>query len=298
MAPPANRRSGYSRRAQYTTFFGYIAGVLGALVGALLLVISIINPSAFAGLRGLAADAAEPAGEATASTRNVTRSVLATIAGYFTTGSQNARLRRELQEAKIRLIEAEAISAENRRLKALLGLASEDQKPVAYAKLTYSSASSTRRFATLGAGAGAGVAEGMPVRSVKGLIGRVLETGHSTARILLITDTDSIVPVRRSTDDVAALAQGRGDGALQLRLINLGINPIKPGDVFVTSGSGGLYRPGTPVAVVSKLTSDGAIARVLSDPVATDYVAVETVWTPKPEGAGREGTGQEEIVAR
>ena len=44
-----------------------------------------------------------------------------------------------------------------------------------------------------------------------------------------------MVPVRRATDNVVAFAEGRSDGSLRLRLINLGINPIKQGDVFVTN---------------------------------------------------------------
>ena len=121
----------------------------------------------------------------------------------------------------------------------------------------------------------------MPVRSELGLVGRVLEVGHSTARVLLITDGESVVPVRRASDSIPAFAQGRSDGRVQVRLISLGINPLKPGDAFVTSGSGGLYRPGTPIAVVESVTRDGAIARVLSDPAASDYVAIEPVWAPK-----------------
>jgi rod shape-determining protein MreC len=95
--------------------------------------------------------------------------------------------------------------------------------------------------------------------------------------------------VRRAKDGVAAFATGRGDGSLQIRLINLGINPLKKGDILVTSGSGGLYRPGTAVAAVTELTRDGAIARVLSDPAATEYVVIEQIWAPAarpvPEGA-------------
>jgi rod shape-determining protein MreC len=49
--------------------------------------------------------------------------------------------------------------------------------------------------------------------------------------------------VRRATDNVVAFAEGRADGSLRLRLVNLGINPIKKGDVFVTSGAGRLFRP-------------------------------------------------------
>jgi rod shape-determining protein MreC len=51
--------------------------------------------------------------------------------------------------------------------------------------------------------------------------------------------------------------------------------------VFVTSGAGGLFRPNVAVAVAEIVTKDGAIARVLSNPAATDYVAVEPVWKPE-----------------
>src|SRR5690606_10376367 len=87
-----------------------------------------------------------------------------------------------------------------------------------------------------------------------------------------------MVPVRRSTDNTVAFAEGRSDGSLRLRLINLGINPIKPGDVFVTSGAGGLFRPNIAVAVARQITRDGAIAQLLRNPAATDFVVVEPIW--------------------
>jgi rod shape-determining protein MreC len=151
---------------------------------------------------------------------------------------------------------------------------------VANAWLVASTASSTRRYATISAGASSGVRPGMPVRTALGLVGRVLEVGRRTARVLLVTDGDSVVPVRRAKDGIPAFATGRPDGALQLRLISLGINPLKVGDAFVTSGAGGLYWPGTPIAVVTALTRDGAIARVLSDPAASEVVTVQPQWDP------------------
>jgi rod shape-determining protein MreC len=87
-----------------------------------------------------------------------------------------------------------------------------------------------------------------------------------------------MVPVRRATDNIVAFAEGRSDGSLRLRLVTLGINPIKPGDVFVTSGAGGLFRPNVAVAVARQITRDGAIAQLLSNPAATDYVTVEPIW--------------------
>lgn len=294
MAPPANRRSGFSRKAQYSTFISYTAGAVGAVLGIVLIAISVASPGTFDGVRGLAADATEPAAQASAGSRNAARGFVDSVTGFFKMGSQHARLERELAIAKTRLIEADAIKAENQRLKRLLKLTETSADVVTLAKLTSSTAASTRRFATIGAGRDRGVAKGMPVRSPTGLIGRVLEVGQSSARVMLITDTESLVPVRRAKDGIPAFAQGHGDGTLRIRLINLGINPLRKGDIMVTSGSGGLYRPGTPMAIVTELLRDGAIARVLSNPTDTDYVAVEQVWasTPPPPPASA-GNGSE-----
>lgn len=293
MAPPANRRSGFSRRAQYSTFFSYTAGVIGAVVGLVLLVVAIVNPGAFALLRGAAADVTEPAAQASAGGRSATKTFFGEVSGFFKTGSEHARLERELAEAKVRLAEAQATKDENRRLKQLLDLRNDDVQPVAYARLVGSTGASTRRFATLGAGADRGVAKGMPIRSPLGLVGRVLEVGASSSRVLLITDTESLVPVRRARDGVSAFAQGQGDGTIRIRLVNLGLNPLRPGDVMVTTGSGGLYRPGTPMAVITKLLRDGAIARVLSNPSDTDYVTVERTWAPAPPPVAEARPGSE-----
>lgn len=279
MAPPNPRRTGYSRRAQYGTFFGYIAAAAGALVGGGVLLVSLYNESAFSEARGLAAEVAAPAGKAMAAGRAGAQGAGATLYGWLTWGSTNARMRQELEIARVRIAEARALKDENARLKALVALregsAAGATAPVASARLINSTASSLRRFATIAAGRNDGVTSGMPVRSPLGLVGRVLEVSPNSARVLLITDPESVVPVRRARDGIPAFAQGHGDGTLQLRLVTLGLNPLKAGDVFVTSGAGGLYRPNTAVGVVTKLTRDGAFARVLSDPTANEYVLVE-----------------------
>lgn len=297
MAPPSNRRTGFSRRAQYTTFFGYIAAGIGALVGGGLLIASLSDPSRFAGARSAATDATAPVARAAAMGSAETGGFFTAIGGYFAAGRKNAELRREVEQARVKLVEAQAVAEENRRLKDLLGLARQDPKPITVAAMIGSTSSSTRRFATISAGSNQGVAVGMPVRSPLGLVGRVLEVGSSTSRVLLITDPENVVPVRRASDGVAAFATGRTDGMLQLRLINLGINPLKRGDVIVTSGSGGLYRPGTAVAVVDRLLTDGALARVLADPGATEFVTVEQIWnqmvppTARVDAAANTATG-------
>ena len=280
MAPPSSRRTGFSKKAQYSAFTGYLLAGAGVVLGMALLALSLWQPAAFAPLRGVASDVVAPVGTGTAVTRSGSQSVFASIAGYFNAGRQNALLREEMEIARIRLAEAEAVKAENRRLKGLLGLKDTAVKPVAVARVVGSTATSARRLAYLSVGASSGVMPGMPVISERGVIGRVLETGRISARVLLLTDSESVLPVRRAKDDVIAFAEGRGDGMLRIRLVNLGINPLKVGDVLVTSGAGGYYRPGVAVAVIARITPDGGIARLVAEPSATNFVAVEPIYQP------------------
>jgi rod shape-determining protein MreC len=280
MAPPSSRRSGFSKKAQYSLFTGYLLAGAGAAVGAGLLALSLWQPDAFAPVRGVASDAVAPVGAATASVRGGGRGLFAGIAAYFDAGRQNAELRKEVEIARIRLAEADAVAAENRRLKGLLGLSDAQTKPVAVARLVGSTATSGRRLAYIDKGSASGVMPGMPVLSERGVIGRVLEVGRISARVLLLTDSESVLPVRRASDNVIAFAEGRGDGLLRIRLVNLGVNPLKVGDMMVTSGAGGYYRPGVAVAVIAKLTPDGGIARLVAEPGATNYVSILPVYQP------------------
>lgn len=279
MAQPSSRRSGFSKKQQYSVFTGYLLATLGALLGLALVVLSIWQPSALQPLRGGATDVSATIGEAPAAARAGGHSTWDAIRAYWNAGRQNVELREEVEIARIRLAEAEAVEAENKRLKALIGLTEDENiEPVAYTRLVGSSASSARRFAYLGVGRAAGVKVGMPVHSERGVIGRVLETSIASSRVLLLTDSESILPVRRASDQTVAFAEGRGDGLLRIRLINLGINPLDIGDVFVTSGAGGYYRPGVAVAVLKELTADGGIAQLIAEPSATNYVNVEPIY--------------------
>lgn len=294
MAPQSQRHAGFSKRAQYTLFTGYIAAGLGTLVGALLLVISLWQPQFLSGLRTGAQDTVLPATEAASTVRTESKGLIASIRGYFRAGSQNAALKREVEIARIRLKEAEALRQENARLKALLAIRDGDVKPVAVARLVGSTAASSRRFAYLGAGSAQGVTVGMPVISPRGVVGRILEVGRNSSRVLLILDSESVLPVRRSNDELVAFAEGRGDSLLRIKLINLGLNPLKVGDLFLTSGAGGYYHPGTAVAILTQKTPDGGLARVVSDPAATDFVAVMPIF--EPEAVKVADTPVEEVV--
>ncbi|MEA3045812.1 MAG: rod shape-determining protein MreC [Sphingomonadales bacterium] len=284
MAPPGKRRPGFSRRAQYGVFIGYVVAVGGILIAALLLAIAIIDPRGFAALRSAALDITAPISSAGRSVATFIGGIGEGISNYFWAGSQNAGLRQELAEARRELVRRQALEYENRRLRALLGLARQTGDEVTVARIVGSSFEAPRRLATLSAGNSSGVAPGQAVRSPDGLIGRVLETGRWASRVLLITDGASNVPVRAVRDGTPALAVGRGDGTLELRTLEVGQNPFRRGDIVVTSGIGGLYPPGVPVAVVSGADGDTAIARPLADPARMDYAIVLGIYQPAAAG--------------
>jgi rod shape-determining protein MreC len=122
------------------------------------------------------------------------------------------------------------------------------------------------------------VAIGQPVRTADGLVGRVVQSGQLASRVLLIIDSETIVPVKRASDGAPALAIGLGDGRLEIRTLAAGSNPFKVGDVFVTSGTGGIYAPGIPVAVSVRRTRDANFGRPLASPATLDFAIVEPVY--------------------
>jgi len=282
MAPPRTRRPGFSRRAQYGLFFGYVVAALCALIGLVLLIVSTANPPAFAALRAGVAEATAPISGAVASVDRGIAAVPQAIGHYFGVMHENAVLRAELARQHAVLTRARTLSYDNSRLKHLLALRDRSTGTITVARLISSSASSTRRFALLNAGWRQGVREGQPVSGPDGVIGRVLETGPDTARVLLLSDPESVVPVKRTRDGVPGIVNGRGDNLLEVHPVSLADPAFKVGDVLVTSGTGGLYPPGIPVARIVSRSRDGALATSFEQPDTLDYALVEQAFFRAP----------------
>ncbi len=282
MSPPRNRRPGFSRRAQYTVFAAYVLAATGALVGAILLVISIIDPRAFAALRGAVREATTPVSAGLDWLWDGAATVPRGIGDYIGAVDENRALKAREEATRRYLIQARTLNRENIRLRRLLDLRDRSPMPVVTARLVNSSASSTRRFATLNAGSRQNVLRGQPVRGPNGLIGRVIETSPNTASVLLLTDPESIVPVRRTRDGLSAIVVGLGNGLVEVRSAGIANAALLAGDVFVTSGTGGIYPPGVAVAQVARSGRDVTVAHVFADPDGLDFALVERAFLPPP----------------
>jgi rod shape-determining protein MreC len=285
MAPSRNRRAGFSRRAQYGLFMAYVIAIAGALVAAVLLALATLDPPAFAAFRAASAEITTPISTGMAGIGRGIGLIPSAISEHFMVKSRNAELRKELRDMQALLQRARTLSYDNRRLKALLRLRERAAVPIVTARLVSSSMSSTRRIAILNAGSWQNVRVGQPVRGPEGLIGRILETGPNTARVLLLTDPESIVPVRRTRDGLAALVAGRGDGMLDVRSASLANVAFMAGDVFVTSGTGGIYPPDIAVARIVRDARDTAMARPFAQPDTLDFALVQRAYMPAPPPA-------------
>lgn len=290
MAPPPNRRPGADRKAQYGLFVSYVIAVAVVAVGLLMLIISIADPVGFSALRATGSEMTRPVAASLKSVILGIGNADEAVSAYINAGSQNAALRRQVDSNRTKLIEAEAIREENARLKRLLRLTEVESDTVGAAHLISSTAGSAARIARLDIGAARGVAAGMPVRAPEGLVGRVLRVGANTADVLLIIDDGNVVPVRRTKDNVPGISRGRGDGTVEIRALNTESNPFKPGDIVVTSGIGGLYRPNIPVAVVARLEGDRAVAIPLANPSRIELVAVQRPYQAPATATGDAAT--------
>jgi rod shape-determining protein MreC len=276
----ATARPGWSRRAQYGLFFSLLAVMAGIIVGLFLLVLSLVAPQSFQSVRGAALDVTGPVAGALREVVDTANGLVTGAGNYWDAANQNAELKRERAAMLRRMVEARAIFQENRQLKATLELREHARDTIAVGRIVGSSFNSPRRFAILSVGASDGVKVGMPVRSPDGLVGRIIDAGALASRVLLASDRASIVPARLLRGGIPVIAQGRGDGTIDVRPLEVGRNPFKRGDVIITSGTGGLYPPLVPIGRVVKLNDDGAIALPLADPTTTSFAIVEPPFEP------------------
>jgi rod shape-determining protein MreC len=292
LAPKSSRRPGFSRRAQYGLFASYVIAITGAAIGLLLVLTARFDPAGHAVIQGFFRDLTSPISSVAHNVVRVFQEGGSSVGAYFNAASKNKAMSEELKAARQKLIQNDANAAELRRLKRVVKLVERTPDAIVTARIVNSSAASSRRYATLTAGRSDGVLNGQPVISSEGLVGRVVQAGQISSRVLLIVDGGNIIPVKRVTDNVPAVAIGTGDGRLILRPLSTAGNPFKVKDVFVTSGSGGIYRPGIPVAMAVSRDRESVMARPLADPSRLDFALVEPVFAtppPLPAGAGASG---------
>lgn len=194
--------------------------------------------------------------------------------------SDNVRLRDEQQQLLQWQIVARQLDAENQMLRKLLRLAPDPKLSFVSARVIADYGGAFFRSVLVAAGEREGVRKGQAVINGDGLVGRVFEAGSRSARLLLLTDINSRIPVViERTHDRAVLA---GDNSNYPRLLYLAPEASpRPGDRVVTSGSGGVFIAGLPVGLVSAVAGGAVVVQPFVDWDRLDYVRLVDYELPR-----------------
>lgn len=183
--------------------------------------------------------------------------VVSNIRELASVREQNAILR----EDNARLLQwqalAQKLEAENRSLRGLLAVVEEPAGRSVTARVIADTGGAFAQTVLITGGVDDGVDKGHVVMTGEGLVGRVTQSGLQSARVLLITDINSRIPV--AVGEAQNRAIMAGDNGPRPRLLYLSAKSgVMPGDKVVTSGDGEAFPPGLPVGLVVRV-QDGIV---------------------------------------
>jgi rod shape-determining protein MreC len=209
----------------------------------------------------------------------VQRALLAPVvalreAGGYLAGLSQAiesadRARRELAVQAEAIRRAEALAAENTRLRALLDLRPGLTVRSQAAQVLYDAPDPYSRKVIIDRGATQGVMLASPVINEAGVLGQVTRVYPLSSEVTLLTDKDAAIPVLNTRSQLRSAAFG-GPTGLELRFAATNAD-VQKGDLLATSGLDGVYPPGLPVATVADVErkADTPFARIALAPAAS-----------------------------
>ena len=216
------------------------------------------------------------------------------IADFFTTRGtlrqDNEKLLAERQALNAKVQQFNALEEENARLRRMLGSAAQvADKAIAAELIEVSSEPFTRKI-VVAKGGRDGVYVGQSVIDAHGIMGQVTQVASQVSRVTLITDAGHAIPVLDNRSGLRMLVFGTGDpDTLKVPYLT-SASDIKEGDLLVSSGMGGTFPPGYPVAQVSRIVNDPneAFLAITAKPAArlNHGKQVMLIWRGAPPKSG------------
>ena len=197
--------------------------------------------------------------------------------------AENSTLRDENGRLLAWRAEAVRLELENGALRRLLRMpATERAMLETTARVVADGGGTFVRSRLIDAGTDQGLVAGMATVAPGGLAGRVVEVGRRSARVVLLTDFSSKIPVVVQRSGTRAIAEGDNGVLLTLRFAPSGAD-LRPGDRVLTSGDGGLLPAGLEVGQIVATAADRPAVRPFVDPDSLDHVGIlRTAQVPEP----------------
>jgi rod shape-determining protein MreC len=280
-----SRRPSAIRREQNLALLGAVVSGAVIATGLLMLLVARVNPAAGERLRATMMDIVSPVWSVVRAPFDGVARLAGDASDYAGAVDRSRRLEHELDVANQRLRAAANDARALSQLRKLMAVQEPRRVRVATARIVAATSGSICRTAMIAAGNTAGVQPGQPVIAADGLIGRTMETGSSSARVLLLTDPASRVPVIVQRTGQPGIVAGSNHTTLSL-IDRVGIDvPLLAGDRIVTSGDGGVFPPGVLVGMVVDAGAASPQVRPAASPLGAGYVVVERAWLPLPAEA-------------
>ena len=195
--------------------------------------------------------------------------ILRDFQSYQRMYQQNQDLRRELQQMKAWKEAALQLEQENARLLDLNNVQLDPRLTFVTGVVMADSGSPFRQSVLINVGMRDGIMDGWAAMDGLGLVGRVSGVGRNTARVILLTDTSSRVPVTIQPSGQTALVVGDNSLAPLIDFVEAP-DQVRPGDRVLTSGDGGVFPAGL---LVGQLATDPRGRMRLR--IAADYERLE-----------------------
>jgi rod shape-determining protein MreC len=272
---PPPRRAFFQR----VTFSSLVA------LSAMMVVLEKADQIAFESLRISVSDAVAPTLDALSRPLAVCGDLLDRALRLAAVYRENARLSQENERLLKWQQAALSLAAENVQLRGLLKLGPEPAVSYVTARVIADSGGAYVRSLMVNAGSETGVTRGQAAVTGEGLVGRVAEVGRRAARVLLVTDLNSRVPVIVDGSRQRAVMAGDNSERPRLQYAEAGV-PIRIGDRIITSGQGGVFAPGLPVGVVATVEDGPPRIELYVDLSRVEYLRIVdyglTEGLPKP----------------
>lgn len=187
--------------------------------------------------------------------------------------SQNIALKNENIELLKWQTLAKSMQAENESLRALLNVVPVQKKNFITARIVSDFSGPFVHSILINGGSDNGIKKDQAAISENGLVGRVVDAGASSARVLLLNDINSRVPVLAERTREKSILTGTNTNAPSLSYLSAD-SRIAVGDRIVTSGDGGIFPEGIPVGIVTRVQKDGVKVQPFVDAAKVNYVSV------------------------
>lgn len=165
---------------------------------------------------------------------------------------ENDALQHEHLRLNARLQRLIALEEENRRIRAMLNSSKQLHNAVQIAEILSTSMDPYQHRIRISRGERDGVADGQALIDAHGIVGQIIEVTPYSSTAVLISDESQGVPVQVNRNGLRTVAHGTGSSRLKLPFLPAN-SDIQPGDLLVSSGLGGKYPAGYPVAVVESV---------------------------------------------